>query len=521
MFKAPLKHIIFVPGPSWGHLRPALRFAARMVDRFPDLFISLFMYAPQVGKASEYLTTQSIHSRQRIRFVPSISITNPLSDSPAPAMIRDPLVLLSCLETQFRTWVSEELSKINSEINGFWVAPPTWIVEDHITGGISLASKDTHGLPVVSWWLGPATSLISRIGNEEHGHGGRLLESIAAAYDGGELEDEKMIEELYNQNLTNRLVCTPGIPAHYEHEQTPQFIPSLLSYFSRLVLRWNNMMQHVDHIVFCTTYEMEPISAESCHQAFSKPITPFFVGPAVDPPSHSSSRADSEVSQFLDRAYTECGSHSVIYIAFGTAFFPMRESIGHFMIVIDEIVVQGFRLVFARSSAAAQASGLSEGYIKGLVKGGKAIIPAWVDQIEVLEHPAVHYFLTHGGWNSTIEAVVRGVPMIFWPFGTDQPVNALLIAAHHDCGFELIQIRTGPAKSVAYRPRLDTIIIGTDDAIRDEIRTILEMSKGARGKQQRLQVQLLGEVVLRSLEGGGSGDADLGRVGLRLGLRSV
>ncbi|KAF8593781.1 UDP-Glycosyltransferase/glycogen phosphorylase [Ceratobasidium sp. AG-I] len=392
MSKAPLKHIIFVPGPSWGHLRPAPKFAARMVDRFPDLFISLFMHAPQVAKASEYLATQSIHSRQRIHFVPSASITNPPSNSPAPAMIRDPLV-----------------------------APPTWVVEDHITGGISLASKDIHGLPIVSWWLSPATSLISRIGNEEHGHGGRLLESIAAAYDSGELAGEKMIEGLYNQ--------------------------------------------YVDHIVFCTTYEMEPISAESCHRAFSRPITPFFVGPAVVPPFHSSSCAGSEVSQFLDRAYTECGPRSVMYIAFGTAFFPIRESIGHFTIIIDKVIAQGFRLVFARSSVAAQPSGPSEEYTEGLIKGGKAIVPAGVDRIEVLEHPAIHYFLTHGGWNSTIEAVVCGVPMIFWPFGTNQPVYALLIAADHDCGFELVHIRTGPAQSVAYRPHSDMAITGAGDAV--------------------------------------------------------
>ncbi|KAF8605600.1 hypothetical protein BDV93DRAFT_521437, partial [Ceratobasidium sp. AG-I] len=402
--RAPLKHIIF-SFSFRGYLCPAPKFAARMTDRFPGLSTSLlFMYAPQATKASEYLATQSIHSRQRI-------------------------LLISSLETQFRTWVSEELSNINSEISGFWVAPPTWIVEDHITGGISLASKDTHGLPVVSWWLGPATSLISRIGNEEHGHGGRLLRSIAAAYDG---------EKLYHQNLTDRLVCIPGMPAHYEHEKTPQFIPSLISYFSRLVLRWNNMMQHVDH--------MEPISAESCHRAFSKPITPFFISPAVDPPFHSSSCAGSEISQFLDRAYTECGPHSVIYIAFGTAFFPMREYIGHFTIIIDEIIAQGFRLAFARSSAASQANGLSEEYIEGMVKGGRAIVPTWVDQIEVLEYPAV----------------VRSVPMIFWLFGTDQPVNALLTAAHHGCGFELVRTRTGPAKSVAYRPHSDTLITGTD-----------------------------------------------------------
>ena len=57
-------------------------------------------------------------------------------------------------------WIAEELLGTSWEINGVSVAPPTWIVEDHITGGISLASKNVHHLPTVSWWLGPATSLI-------------------------------------------------------------------------------------------------------------------------------------------------------------------------------------------------------------------------------------------------------------------------------------------------------------------------------------------------------------------------
>ena len=90
---------------------------------------------------------------------------------------------------------------------------------------------------------------------------------------------------------------------------------------------------------------------------------------------------------FLDRAYTECGPHSVIYVAFGTVFFPLPESIKHLTIILDEILAKGFRLVFSLSSAAAKQHGLSAEYVENLVKGGQAIVPEWTDQTQVLEHP--------------------------------------------------------------------------------------------------------------------------------------
>ena len=62
---------------------------------------------------------------------------------------------------------------------------------------------------------------------------------------------------------------------------------------------------------------------------------------------------------------------------------------------------------------------------------------------------------------------------------------------------------------------------GTDEAVRSEIQRVLELSKGGRGDQQRRNTKALGEVVLRSLEKGGSADESLGRFGELLGLAKV
>jgi pathogen-inducible salicylic acid glucosyltransferase len=55
---------------------------------------------------------------------------------------------------------------------------------------------------------------------------------------------------------------------------------------------------------------------------------------------------------------------------------------------------------------------------------GRSLIVPWCSQLEVLAHPSIGCFVTHCGWNSTLEAIGSGVPIVAMPHWSDQPTNA-------------------------------------------------------------------------------------------------
>ncbi|KAI3458625.1 hypothetical protein Pfo_015288 [Paulownia fortunei] len=119
-------------------------------------------------------------------------------------------------------------------------------------------------------------------------------------------------------------------------------------------------------------------------------------------------------------------SKSVIYVSFGSIAMVTRDAHMEFW---HGLVNCGkpFLWVVRPDSVGGEDE---EGGIPAEVAEGtkeRGCIVGWAPQEEVLAHPAVGGFFTHCGWNSTLEGIVAGVPMICWPYFADQDINSRFV----------------------------------------------------------------------------------------------
>uniref|UniRef100_J3MKQ1 UDP-glycosyltransferases domain-containing protein n=1 Tax=Oryza brachyantha TaxID=4533 RepID=J3MKQ1_ORYBR len=70
-------------------------------------------------------------------------------------------------------------------------------------------------------------------------------------------------------------------------------------------------------------------------------------------------------------------------------------------------------------------------------EGRGLVVRSWAPQVEVLRHRATGTFVTHCGWNSTLEAVTAGVPLLCWPLYAEQRLNKVLIVEGMELGAEI------------------------------------------------------------------------------------
>lgn len=138
----------------------------------------------------------------------------------------------------------------------------------------------------------------------------------------------------------------------------------------------------------------------------------------------SSSVSVAETCTWLDT----CGDRTVVYVCFGSQAMLTNKQLEDLTLGLEKSGVK-FILVIKDT-----IKGHNEDYygmipvgFEGRVVGRGVVIKGWAPQVMILRHRAVCAFWTHCGWNSTLESIVSGVPMMAWPMGADQFVNATLL----------------------------------------------------------------------------------------------
>ncbi|CAL5351909.1 unnamed protein product [Camellia sinensis] len=123
---------------------------------------------------------------------------------------------------------------------------------------------------------------------------------------------------------------------------------------------------------------------------------------------------------------------SVLYVSFGTTTSLTNQQIKELAIGLEQ---SGQKFIWVLRDAdkgdifsgdVKRAEVLPEGYEERL-KGVGLVVRDWAPQLEILAHQSTGGFMSHCGWNSCLESITMGVPIVAWPMHSDQPKNAFLV----------------------------------------------------------------------------------------------
>ncbi|XAR63847.1 hypothetical protein NMG60_11023965 [Bertholletia excelsa] len=119
---------------------------------------------------------------------------------------------------------------------------------------------------------------------------------------------------------------------------------------------------------------------------------------------------------------------TVVYVCFGSRTVLTSKQVEALAAALE---LSGVNFVWCVKAAddgrvVGDAEFLPDGF-EDRVKERGLIIRGWAPQVSILRHRSVGAFVTHCGWNSTLEGVAAGVLMLMWPNGADQFTNTNLL----------------------------------------------------------------------------------------------
>ncbi|XP_041997238.1 UDP-glycosyltransferase 89B2 [Salvia splendens] len=146
----------------------------------------------------------------------------------------------------------------------------------------------------------------------------------------------------------------------------------------------------------------------------------------------SSSVPISGISAWLDT----CQDRTVVFVCFGSQTLLSNKQLEELCLGLEK---SGVKFILVVKDKIESDYGVLPIGFEDRVVGRGVVIRGWAPQVVILRHTAVGAYFTHCGWNSTLESIAAGVPMMAWPMGADQFVNATLIESELDIGVQVCE----------------------------------------------------------------------------------
>lgn len=449
-------HAFLMPLPTHGHVTPMLQLAQRLASHgFFVTFVSLERIVSRLLPHSDRNQSATLnHPHPTIQFL-SVSVDKEIAVEVLD--FRWVITIVEVMKPGVELLIRQQKQ---SE------PPVTCFIADSMVFWAQDVA-DAVGIPRIAFWPMSASSF-SLVYNFQP-----LLAPYRSKRNTGEADDGE-----------DFITSIPGLAPEILRLVDFPFITGTDMVYENMS-RISKAMKSANAAVVHSVYEIESSSVDALRQEL--PI--YTIGPLLP--------HDSNYSQIKSRPLDEDDNClqwlnsrdplSVLYIAFGTSGTWSDAELKELALALEASHEQPFLWVL-RPTWGAETSILD---IFSEQTKRRSKIVSWAPQLSVLQHPSVGGFLTHGGWNSAIESMYMGVPMIGWPKVSDQRVNMRFISQVWKIGVTL------------ETPKDGTIVRSV--TIQKAVRSLFQ----AEGMEARQRISELKNTIRRAAEAGGSSHKSL------------
>ena len=459
--------LMFIPTPSVGHLIPMVELAKLLTEREDKIMIKvIIMKQLSDSKVSAYIESlNSSSTNNRIQFI----------DLPAEEEPTTSFNFFSFIESQ-KPLLKVVLSKLilaKSSSNTSQVA--AFVLDMFCTPMIDVANE--FGIPTYIYYTSSANAL-------------------GFTFYFQTLHDEHN-QDIFAYKDSDIELVVPSFVNKVPAKVMPSGLLDNPLFFINQVRRF----KETKGIIINTFMELEPFAINSFFNDKTPLVYP--VGPIMNlkGETHETQKPQNgfDVMKWLD----DQPLSSVVFLCFGSMGSFEKDQVEEIAYALEH---SGCRFLWSLrkpppSGGIASPSDytnleeiLPQGFINRTQGIGKII--GWAPQVAILAHSAIGGFVSHCGWNSTLESLWFGVPIAAWPIYAEQQINA----------FEMVkELRLAVEVKMDYSKSKQIIVTAME--IERGIREVMEPNN-----EIRKNVKEIKEKGRKALMDGGSSHSSLDRL---------